>query len=52
MEQWHLSDTFWRRNQENLLVADNQTRKYESSDSPSREIYSLLAWGHAADSSH
>jgi pyruvate/2-oxoacid:ferredoxin oxidoreductase beta subunit len=49
MEQWHLSNTFWRRNQENLLVADNQTRKYESSDTASRAVYSLLAWGSAAD---
>ena len=48
-ENWHLSNTFWRRNQENLLVADNQTRSYESSDPELRAAYSAIAWGAWAD---
>ncbi len=47
--QWHLSNTFWRRAQENLLVADNQTRAYEDSDADGRAMYSALAWGPEAD---
>jgi len=49
MEEWHLSDTFWRRNQDNLLVADNQTRRYAASDLDGRAIYSTYAWGPSAD---
>jgi hypothetical protein len=52
MADWHLSNTFWRGNQENLLVADNQTRKYEASDMPVRTMYSSFAWGPAADPGH
>jgi hypothetical protein len=48
-DNWHLSNTFWRRNQENLLVADNQTRSYENSDPDLRAVYSALAWGAWAD---
>lgn len=49
MKDWHLSNTFWRGNQENLLVADNQTRKYDGSDLDVRALYSTFAWGPAAD---
>jgi hypothetical protein len=49
MERWHLSNTFWRRDQENLLVADNQTRKYDRSDPQARAVYSAYAWGPEAD---
>ena len=49
MEHWHQSNTFWRRNQENLLVADNQTRMYDRSDAASRTVYSAYAWGPEAD---
>lgn len=52
MRDWHLSNTFWRGNQENLLVADNQTRKYEASDKQVRTLYSSFAWGPAADPGH
>ena len=44
---WHLSNTFWRRNQENLLVADNQTRLYERSRPELQAVYSAIAWGPA-----
>jgi hypothetical protein len=49
MNDWHLSNTFWRGNQENLLVADNQTRKYDASDMDVRTLFSAFAWGPAAD---
>jgi hypothetical protein len=49
MQEWQLSNTFWRRNQENLLVADNQTRKYDGSDAAARAVFSAYAWGPSAD---
>ena len=49
MNDWHLSNTFWRGNQENLLVADNQTRKYDASEADVRALFSAFAWGPAAD---
>ena len=49
MREWHLSNTFWRRNQENLLVADNQTRAYDAANAEGRAMYSALAWGPEAD---
>ena len=49
MERWHLSNTFWRREQENLLVSDNQTRSYERSGREARAAYSTYAWGLDAD---
>jgi hypothetical protein len=48
-QEWHLSNTFWRRNQENLLVADNQTRAYERADRNLRAAHSVIAWGPEAD---
>jgi len=49
MREWHSSNTFWRSDQENLLVADNQTRKYQVSPPESRLMYSMHAWGPDAD---
>jgi hypothetical protein len=49
MQDWHLSNTFWRRNQGNLLVADNQTRAYDTASDDDRAMYSGLAWGPEAD---
>lgn len=51
MQDWHRSNTFWRRNQENLLVADNQTSSYERMNDEERAMYSAIAWGPAADAS-
>lgn len=48
-KDWHLSNTFWRCNQENLLVADNQTRAYDRADRSLRAAHSVIAWGPAAD---
>lgn len=39
------SNTFWRSNQENLLVSDNQTRMYLGCDLKSKAYYSHNAWG-------
>lgn len=44
-EQWPHSATFWQDDQENLLVADNQTRLYDEGDVGRRELLARLAWG-------
>jgi hypothetical protein len=44
-EQWRLSQTFWCDGQKNLLIADNQTRRYESEDMDSQERLERFAWG-------
>jgi hypothetical protein len=46
---WPQSATFWQRDQEGLLVADNQTGKYEHGDAARRLLLSRLAWGERAD---
>lgn len=48
-QDWHLSNTFWRRDQENLLVADNQTKMYDGSARELRAVYSAIAWGPSGD---
>lgn len=47
-ERWHLSNTFWQSSEENLLVADNQTELYLSSDAATRAELADYAWGHYA----
>jgi hypothetical protein len=42
---WMSSNTFWCGDQENLLVADNQTSKYDHSDLEMKRYYNYLAWG-------
>jgi hypothetical protein len=44
-EIWHKSRTFWSFDQENLLVADNQTIKYQNGTKEKRQYLSLIAWG-------
>jgi hypothetical protein len=44
-EDWARSNTFRQSNQEDLLVADNQTRNYESADFETRKRLSEFAWG-------
>lgn len=44
-ERWHLSNTFWQSREENLLVADNQTEFYLSSDAATRAEFARHAWG-------
>jgi len=42
---WHAADVFWQARQEDLLVADNQTRQYESCPPAQRAVLSRFAWG-------
>ena len=48
-EDWPASRTFWHREQEGLLVADNQTRLYANGGIDRRRLLSALAWGGKAD---
>jgi hypothetical protein len=48
-EQWDRSRTFWQGDQEGLLVADNQTRRYAEGDASRRRLLSSFAWGASAD---
>lgn len=50
-EDWPRSRTFWQSSQENLLIADNQTRSYERGDMDVRRMLSAHAWGDRADPS-
>lgn len=45
MGRWSESRTFWQSEQENLLVADNQTRDYQYGSIEWRKRLSRLAWG-------
>jgi hypothetical protein len=47
--QWPDSRTFWQSSQENLLVADNQTRAYADGDAQRRRVLSGYAWGFQAN---
>jgi hypothetical protein len=42
---WHQGAVFWQGEQEDLLVADNQTRTYESATPQQRRALSGYAWG-------
>ncbi len=43
--EWDISNTFWRRAQENLLISDNQTRKYDKEDADKKKKREFFAWG-------
>jgi hypothetical protein len=43
--QWPESRTFWSADQQNLLVADNQTMKYQNAAPSQRVALSRQAWG-------
>lgn len=45
MGLWNRSKTFWQDDQENLLVADNQTRSYQNGTMEQRRYLSIMAWG-------
>jgi len=47
-EEWHESNTFWQGDQGKLLIADNQTRAYESGNNHFRKYLSRLAWRYDA----
>lgn len=44
-ELWDRSRTLYQDDQEGLLIADNQTRLYETGDADRRLLLSVLAWG-------
>ena len=44
-EDWCRSKTFWQEDQQNLLIADNQTRQYSEGDAEARKRFSRYAWG-------
>lgn len=48
-ERWPDSGTFWQRQQEGLLIADNQTRFYASGPPPRRRVLAAFAWGERGD---
>ena len=45
VKEWWKSGTFWVAEQENLLVGDNQTRRYLTANTRARQVYTRLAWG-------
>lgn len=48
-QKWNKSKTFWWPDQSNLLVSDNQTRKYESESKTEKSKLELFAWGRVAN---
>jgi hypothetical protein len=49
INDWQLSNTFWTQTQSNLLIADNQTRKFNLADSQTRSFLECFAWGKVFD---
>jgi hypothetical protein len=47
-DEWPASFTYWQGSQENLLIADNQTRAYQDGDALRRRILAGYAWGEHA----
>ena len=47
-EDWHRGDVFCQALQEDLLVADNQTRAYAAATPGQRAVLSAFAWGDRA----
>jgi len=45
---WAAADVFWQASQEDLLVADNQTRSYATAPPHLRALLSAQAWGDRA----
>ena len=43
--EWNISSTFWRGVQDNLLISDNQTRKYDTETSDLKQQWEFFAWG-------
>jgi hypothetical protein len=48
-DQWHRSRTYLQGDQEGLMVAENQTRRYTVGDFDRRRVLAALAWGSRAD---
>jgi len=49
INDWQLSNTFWTQMQSNLLISDNQTRKFNLADSQTRSFLECFAWGKVFD---
>ena len=47
-EDWPAGDVYFQRSQQDLLVADNQTRSYASATPAQRAALSAFAWGDKA----
>jgi hypothetical protein len=47
---WHEANVFWQADQQDVLVADNQTRMYAGASDEQRALLSRLAWGSRARS--
>ena len=43
--EWRGSQTFWEAAQGNLLVSDNQTRRYQAANEDTRKVFTWYAWG-------
>jgi hypothetical protein len=54
IENWGTSNTFRQGKQENLLVADNQTRQYDRAEDGEKKYLTEVAWGkdHTQASNH
>lgn len=46
--EWDAGDVLWQAEQQDLLVADNQTRMYADATAEQRAVLSRLAWGSCA----
>jgi hypothetical protein len=44
IDDWRSSSTYWTDSQENLMIADNMTRKYALGSPQLRELLENLAW--------
>ena len=42
--EWHKSNIFWTGNQDNLLISDNQTKKYDNSTENEKKLLRTIAW--------
>jgi hypothetical protein len=47
-EDWHRGNVLFQADQEDLIVADNVTRRYASATPVQREVLSAFAWGDKA----
>ena len=45
---WHLADVLFQADQQDLLIADNVTRRYTGATAGQREVLSAFAWADAA----
>jgi hypothetical protein len=49
VQDWARSGVFWQRDQENVLLEDNQTRTYRDADLDLRTFFATFAWGTEAE---